>query len=74
MPYIARFLPFISKRWLISIIESLLRRSKDDGCKEGEKLLRAWNTTEVHRLIDGEWRIVHSNWALTQSMAIASAS
>ena len=42
--------------------------------KEGEKLLRAWNSTEVYRLIDGEWRIVHSNWALTQSLAIASAS
>lgn len=42
--------------------------------KEGEKLLRAWNATEVYRLIDGEWRIVNSNWALTQSMAIASAS
>lgn len=42
--------------------------------EEGEKLLRAWNATEVYRLIDAEWRIVHSNWALTQSMAIASAS
>ena len=40
----------------------------------GEKLLRAWNSTEVYRLVDGEWRIVHSNWALTKSMAVASAS
>lgn len=34
--------------------------------EEGEKLLIAWNTTEVYRLIDGQWRIVHSNWALTK--------
>jgi ketosteroid isomerase-like protein len=36
--------------------------------KEGAKLLRAWNSTEVYRLGGGEWRIVHSNWALTQSL------
>jgi ketosteroid isomerase-like protein len=40
----------------------------------GEKLLRAWNTTEVYRRIAGAWRIVHSNWAITQSMTTASAS
>lgn len=40
----------------------------------GEKLLRAWNATEVYRRIDGAWRIVHSNWAITQSMTTASAS
>lgn len=39
-----------------------------------EKLLRAWNSTEVYRVIDGQWRIVHSNWAITQSLATASAS
>lgn len=43
----------------------------DDG---GERLLRAWNATEVYRLIDRQWRIVHSNWALTKSLAVASAS
>ena len=40
----------------------------------GEQLLRAWNATEVYRRIDGAWRIVHSNWAITQSMKTASAS
>ena len=40
----------------------------------GEKLLRAWNATEVYRNIAGAWRIVNSNWALTQSMTTASAS
>lgn len=39
-----------------------------------EKLLRAWNSTEVYRLVDGQWRIVHSNWGLTKSLDIASAS
>lgn len=39
-----------------------------------EKLLRAWNSTEVYRLIDGQWRIVHSNWAITQSLGTASVS
>jgi ketosteroid isomerase-like protein len=40
----------------------------------GDKLLRAWNSTEVYRLVDGQWRIVHSNWALTKSLKIPSAS
>ncbi|MFJ4131457.1 YybH family protein [Pseudomonas cyclaminis] len=39
-----------------------------------ERLLRAWNATEVYRKIAGAWRIVHSNWAITQSMTTASAS
>ena len=39
-----------------------------------EKLLRAWNSTEVYRLVDGQWRIVHSNWGLTKSINIASVS
>ncbi|WFU79243.1 nuclear transport factor 2 family protein [Bradyrhizobium sp. CIAT3101] len=40
----------------------------------GEQPLRAWNSTEVYRLVDGQWRIVHSNWALTKSLAVATAS
>lgn len=39
-----------------------------------EKLLRAWNSTEVYRLIDGQWRIVHSNWGLTKSITTATVS
>ncbi|AZC39828.1 YybH family protein [Pseudomonas chlororaphis] len=45
--------------------------ANDDG---GEQLLRAWNSTEVYRKTSGAWRIVHSNWAITQSMTTASAS
>ena len=43
----------------------------DDG---SERLLRAWNATEVYRLIDGQWRIVHSHWAFTQTARGAVAS
>lgn len=39
-----------------------------------EKQLRAWNATEVYKLIEGEWRIVHSNWGLAKSLNIATAS
>jgi ketosteroid isomerase-like protein len=45
--------------------------SDEGGC---HKLRRAWNTTEVYRLVDGQWRIVHSNWALTKSSSVATAS
>lgn len=36
----------------------------------GEKLHANWNTTEVYRLIGGEWRIVHSHWSFAQHPAI----
>jgi ketosteroid isomerase-like protein len=39
-----------------------------------ERQLRAWNATEVYRLIGSEWRIVHSNWAFTQTAEDAIAS
>lgn len=39
-----------------------------------QRQLRAWNATEVYRLVDGEWRIVHSHWAFTQTAQGAIAS
>ncbi|WP_416966860.1 YybH family protein [Streptomyces sp. 4F14] len=39
-----------------------------------ERQLRAWNSTEAYRLIDGEWRIVHSNWAFSRTATEAVAS
>lgn len=36
----------------------------------GEKLLMTWNSTEVYRLIDGEWRIEHSHWSFAEHPAI----
>jgi uncharacterized protein (TIGR02246 family) len=40
----------------------------------GEKLQANWNTTEVYRLIGGEWRIVHSHWSFAQHPAIMQNS
>jgi ketosteroid isomerase-like protein len=57
----------------LAVLSYNLNTFVSDGAG-GEKQLRAWNSTEVYRLIDGRWRIVHSNWGLTKSMAIASAS
>jgi len=28
-----------------------------------EKAAARWNTTEVYRRIDGNWRIIHSHWS-----------
>lgn len=44
-----------------------------DGSGE-EQQLRAWNATHGYRLIDGQWRIVHSNWAFSQMVTDAIAS
>ncbi|KOF14367.1 hypothetical protein AC244_27400 [Ensifer adhaerens] len=57
----------------LAVLSYNLNTFVSDG-SGGEKLLRAWNSTEVFRLIDGQWRIVHSNWALTKSLAIPTAS
>ncbi|MFI6699553.1 YybH family protein [Streptomyces sp. NPDC050509] len=37
----------------------------EDG---NDKLLRAWNATHGYRLVDGEWLIVHSNWAFSETL------
>ncbi|EGQ7672178.1 nuclear transport factor 2 family protein [Vibrio cholerae] len=39
-----------------------------------EQPLREWNSTEVYRFIEGQWRLIHSNWGLTKSVALAIAS
>ncbi|MDX2556178.1 YybH family protein [Streptomyces stelliscabiei] len=39
-----------------------------------EKQLRAWNATHGYRLIDGQWRIAHSNWAFSQTATEKIAS
>jgi ketosteroid isomerase-like protein len=43
----------------------------DDG---NEQQLRAWNATHGYRLLDGQWRIVHSNWAFAQTISDQIAS
>ncbi|TKH39790.1 DUF4440 domain-containing protein, partial [Paenibacillus polymyxa] len=32
----------------------------------------SWNTTEVFRLINGEWRTVHSHWSFVRHPGIIS--
>ena len=32
----------------------------------GEKPGTPWNSTQVYRLIDGQWRVVHVNWSFTR--------
>jgi ketosteroid isomerase-like protein len=39
-----------------------------------EKQPDAWNVTQGYRLIDGQWRIVHSNWAFSQTVTEKIAS
>jgi ketosteroid isomerase-like protein len=31
-----------------------------------ETVLSRWNSTQVYRRIEGEWRIVHSHWSFTK--------
>jgi len=45
---------------------------RDDNGNERQR--RAWNATEAYRLTDGEWHIVHSHWAFTQTATGAIAS
>ncbi len=35
----------------------------------GEKPGTPWNSTQVYRLIDGKWRVVHVNWSFTRHPA-----
>ena len=42
--------------------------------KGNERQRRARKVAEAYRLIDGEWHIVHSNWAFTQTATGAIAA
>ncbi|MFZ6756278.1 YybH family protein [Undibacterium sp. Ji50W] len=39
----------------------------------GEKPGTPWNSTQVYRLINGQWRVVHVNWSFTRNMAALQA-
>lgn len=39
-----------------------------------EVQLRAWNATHGYRLVEGVWRVVHSNWAFAQTVTENIAS
>lgn len=36
----------------------------------GEKQGPPWNSTQVYRLIGGQWRVVHVNWSFTRHPAV----
>ena len=35
----------------------------------GEKQGTPWNSTQVYRFMDGQWRVVHANWSFTRHPA-----
>ncbi|MFZ6765601.1 YybH family protein [Undibacterium sp. Di26W] len=39
----------------------------------GEKQGTPWNSTQVYRLINGQWRVVHVNWSFTHNIAALQA-
>lgn len=39
----------------------------------GEKQGTPWNSTQVYRLIEGQWRVVHVNWSFTRNLAALQA-
>lgn len=39
----------------------------------GEKQGTPWNSTQVYRFADGQWRVVHVNWSFTRNMAALQA-
>lgn len=39
----------------------------------GEKQGTPWNSTQVYRLIDGQWRVAHVNWSITRHPAVLKA-
>jgi uncharacterized protein (TIGR02246 family) len=44
---------------------NLVNYGKPSGNAE-ETVLARWNATEVYRLEDGAWRIIHTHWSFTQ--------
>jgi ketosteroid isomerase-like protein len=55
----------ISENGDLAVLSYNLRNFVADEAGD-EKLLMHWNSTEVYRLIDTEWRIVHSHWSFAQ--------
>ena len=50
-----------------------LRNVIGDG-KGGEKPGTPWNSTQVYRFINGQWRVVHVNWSFTRHPAAMQGS
>ncbi len=52
----------------LAILNYNLLNIVPDG-QGGAKPGTPWNSTQVYRLIDGQWRIVHVNWSFTRHPA-----
>ena len=61
----------VSEGSYIAVLSYNLRNYVVDE-QHAEKRGPAWNSSEVYRLVDGQWRIVHSHWSLTRHPAIVA--
>lgn len=52
----------------LAVLTYNLRNILSDG-HGGEKSGTPWNSTQIYRLIDGQWRVVHAHWAFTRHPA-----
>lgn len=46
---------------------NLINYAKLDG--EVESVLARWNSSELYRRVDGQWRLVHSHWSYLNPVA-----
>lgn len=49
---------------------NLVNYGKLSGSSE-ETVLARWNATQVYRLVDGAWKIIHTHWSFTQPQLAA---
>ena len=52
----------------MAVVTYNLNNIVPDG-QGGEKQGTQWNSTQVYRLIGGQWRVAHVNWSFTQHPA-----
>ena len=52
---------------------NLVNYGKLSGSSE-ETVLARWNASQVYRQLNGEWRIIHTHWSLTQPQPAATPS
>lgn len=59
----------VSESGDLAVVTYNLRNFVSDG-QGGEKPDEPWNSTQVYRLIDGKWQVVHVNWSFTRHAAV----
>lgn len=58
----------VSEAGDLAVLHYNLSNFVADG-QGGEKPGTPWNSTQVYRLIDGQWRVVHVHWSFTRHPA-----